>query len=357
MTYLFRGNIAIVTLQGGMNYGNRLQNYAIAKIYERLGYRTESLLRGDSINLTSIVFDRIRRIIKVKNASNGFCSSWDRKASFERFARHLTFRKTNEDDKKLSSEYDYFSVGSDQVWNLGRLSDRDSWFYLRFAHFNQRIALAPSIGVSNLSYWQMKRLKKGVSGFGRLSVREQRGAELIKQCSGRDAEVICDPTLMLSAGEWRSVSDNRLTPDRPYVFTYLLGGVGTEAADVIKQVTDDGKIPIVPLSDREKPEEPPAGPAEFISLVDNAQHVVTDSFHAAIFSCIFQTPLTIVHRENETNMFSRLESLADMLDIQSKIYGSLTYDLSLAGNYRGVPESIESEREKFMAYLKSCLNI
>ena len=125
---------------------------------------------------------------------------------------------------------------------------------------------------------------------------------------------------------------------------------------MLYDVTDHGAIPVIPLSDRQKPEELDAGPAEFLSLIDNAAHVVTDSFHAAVFASILQTPLTIVHREGGASMFSRLEQLSQMLGIEHMVFGSPTFDLSRAGDYAGVPEAIVRERKKFMSYLEACLN-
>ena len=125
---------------------------------------------------------------------------------------------------------------------------------------------------------------------------------------------------------------------------------------MLEKVTDHGRIPVVPLTDRQKPGEPDAGPAEFIDLIDNATHVVTDSFHAAVFSSILKTPLTIVHREGGASMFSRLEQLSGMLGIEEKVYGSPGYDLSRAGDYEGVYEAIARERAHFIDYLKGCLN-
>lgn len=153
------------------------------------------------------------------------------------------------------------------------------------------------------------------------------------------------------------MSDERCTPAGPYVFTYLLGGVGGEAFDVLDKTTNHGRIPVVSLSDRQKPGEPDAGPAEFIDLIDHATHVVTDSFHAAVFSSILHTPLTIVHREGGASMFSRLEQLSEMLGIKEKVYGSSAYDLTKAACYEGVDDAIAREREKFMSYLKGCLDV
>lgn len=77
--------------------------------------------------------------------------------------------------------------------------------------------------------------------------------------------------------------------------------------------------PVISLTDRDDGSELPAGPAEFISLIKNATFVVTDSFHAAVFSSIFETPLSIVHRDG-VSMFSRLQTLAEKLGTENKIY-------------------------------------
>lgn len=348
--------IGVVTLPGRFNYGNRLQNYAVVKIYERCGFSVTSLILDDHRFLRAVK----RGILAVAGKSAVSAESLmtrERLNAFDRFNLYCNLRTVRNSHGHLSKEYDYFSTGSDQVWNpniSGPLGI--GWYCLNFADAKQRIALAPSIGIDDLDEKGARRLKGGVRGFDRVSVRERRGAELLKERFGIDAEVICDPTLMISDEEWRAVADGSCTPSEPYVFTYLLGGVGSEAADVLDKVTDHGCIPVVPLSDRQKLGEPDAGPAEFIDLIDNAAHVVTDSFHAAVFSSILQTPLTIVHREGGASMFSRLEQLSEMLGIEEKVYGSATYDLTRAGEYGGVPEAIEFERKKFMTYLEGCLD-
>lgn len=347
--------VGIVTLQGKTNYGNRLQNYAVAKLYEQLGCKVTTLLRESRSNLKRRVLELARNVVHPGMALKNSQGDAERIAAFERFDSALRFQVINEFDNNISDSFDYFSVGSDQVWNLGRMSDNDRWYYLKFARTEQRIALAPSIGVSQLDNSQMKRLANGVSGFPHLSVREQRGAELIKECSGLEAKVICDPTMVLQSEDWRHVADSRLTPAGPYVFAYLLGDRNPAATEVLEAVTRGG-IPIVNLSDKARPGEPSAGPAEFISLIDSASHVVTDSFHAAVFSAILQTPLTIVRREGGAGMFSRIETLGKMLNIEHKIYGLPNFDIARAGDYEGISKAIERERGEFMKYMEACLN-
>lgn len=351
-----RINVGIITLPGRFNYGNRLQCYAVSRIYSRHGLTSEQLEIAQRFKLRRTMARIVRKVLGQERINPESMMSEARKAAFARFDSRVQHRKNVRPDSLLINEYDLFSVGSDQVWNPSQYAYNEDWYFLSFARAPQRIALAPSLGVESVKSGDVRRISKGVRGFPKISVRENKGAQIIKECSGRNAAVICDPTLVLDAKEWRAVADDYLTPSAPYVFTYLLGGVGESAARILDAVTNLGRLPVVPLSDRQKPEEPDAGPAEFISLIDNAVHVVTDSFHAAVFSSILQTPLTIVRREGGASMFSRLETLAQTLGIEHKVYGSPEFDLSRAGDYEGVPEAIERERVKFMDYLESCLD-
>lgn len=356
-------NVGIVTLGGNFNYGNRLQLYATYTIYASLGLSAEALVppcrspKGSRLvrKAKNTVKHLLGRSIEVPPER---LMPPERIEAFKAFSSLVPERLTSEAEiAKLQSQYDFFSVGSDQVWNPYYFDRYEDWFFLQFARPEQRIALAPSIGLDSLDDLQRITLKDGVSGFSRLSIREERGAELIEGCSGMHAQVICDPSLVVSADHWRDVSNGFLTPAEPYVFTYLLGGSSKDSKAVLSEVTHGGHIPVVALTDRSHEGEPPAGPAEFIDFIDRANHVVTDSFHAAAFSCILGTPLTIVRRSGTGyGMFSRLESLAHALGIEDKAYGTPGFDISLAGNYDGVDERIIAQRNAFLSYLRGCIS-
>lgn len=352
-----KGKIGIVTLPSSFNYGNRLQNYAVTRIYQRLGYEPESLVLSKRPNATRLLrsmYHWMRGAGDSKKPEK--LMSVERINAFERFDKHIPKRQIESLGNKLCSDYSYFSVGSDQVWNPGYMAYNEDFYLLEFCAANQRIALAASIGVDEVPPKSGRRIGRAISEFNGVSVRESRAADILRNYTECEPLVVCDPTLVLSTDDWRLVADDRLTKSEPYVFTYLLGDVGTEAAEVLESVTRRGEIPVVPLSDRQKPGEPDAGPAEFISLIDNAEHVVTDSFHAAVFASILQTPLTIVHREGGESMFSRLEQLSRMLGIENKVYGSSDFDLARGGDYEGVPEAIERERRRFVEFLEGCLD-
>lgn len=349
-----RNKVGIVTLYGQNNYGNRLQNYATVKSINALGYSAESLVltRGSMLQqLKSFVKNHFLAIKHAGEVTNNKA----RLDAFHSFSSNIPTRIVDSVNG-LDREYRYFSVGSDQVWNPRYIKGMEKWFYLQFCKPKQRIALSPSIGLDELNPAQCKSLSDGIRDFPRLSIREHRGAELIAKCAGRNATVLCDPTLTVSSDEWDALSNNRLTPSEPYVFAYVLGDTGS-IANVLETVTRRGIIPVISLSDRATIGELPAGPAEFVSLIENAKHVVTDSFHAAVFAAIFQKPLTVVKRDGGADMFSRLDTLSMMLDIRNKIFGSAEFDYAYAGDYVDTSNRIELERHKFMAYLSSCLEL
>lgn len=344
--------IGIISLFGRFNFGNRLQNYATCRICEHEGFSAESLVLGKRFSLRRAVKQRAKNLLgrpeplRLEERMDPL-----RLAAFDRFNELISVRYVERADHKLGSEYAYFVVGSDQVWNPRFFAYNEDWFFLRFAERSQRIALAPSIGANKLTPFQGAVIAHGVKGFSNLSIREEQGAELISKYAGVEAAVICDPTLVIPAEEWLLIADDRLTPNKPYIFTYLLGD-GSIPRNILSKVSEDGRIPVIALTDRDGSGELPVGPSEFLSLIASAAHVVTDSFHAALFSAVFQVPLTVVRRTGGSEMFSRIETLAKKLGIENKVYGAPSFDLSKASDYGGVSDAISREREIFMRFFR-----
>lgn len=375
-----RRRVGVITLPGEFNYGNRLQLYAVMSVWRRLGYNPVYLDRQWDDGPLLHPREAIRSLRQSLTGSSNNVRGDGRAAAFRRFAERIPTRSVANISSVNPAEFAYFSTGSDQVWNphslmmscdasLPRrvyyklvdpheLHDNMEWFFLGFAEPGQRITMAPSIGQDVLTGEECSWLRSGVRNFGRLSVRESKGAEIIRSCSGREATVVCDPTLVLGPDEWLSVADDRITPENSYVLSYILGDSSNELDAVLALASRNGEVPIVRLSDRSRPGEPDAGPGEFISLVANASYVVTDSFHASVFACIFERPLTIVRRRGQGNgaMFSRLQSLVSTLGVEDKVYGSPCFDPVSAGDYEGVPDAIGRERQRFMDYLEGCLD-
>jgi hypothetical protein len=276
----------------------------------------------------------------------------ERRAAFERFQRLIKTLRTPL-RKIVAKDYACFVAGSDQIWNPNFIAYGHPET-LPFASEGKRVALAASIGISHIRDADKDWFAREIGRFDHISVREDRAAEIVRELTRREAEVVIDPTLAMEGDEWRTLADDRLTPAEPFVFAYLLGGTGKDASSALATASENGAS-VLTLSDRDKPGELPAGPAEFISLVDHATHVVTDSFHAAAFSVLLGTPLTIVRRQGDTSMFSRLESLARMLCLEDCIYGSPEYHAKLSGDRQQTYERLVEERVRFHNFLSKSM--
>ena len=354
--------VGIITLPGQFNYGNRLQCYAVVRILQSAGFEPIVLDVEHKYRMCRELYKWMRHVaaLSLGRSHERRPKEWSsgvRLSEFERFGELIPTQKVNRASRALRSQFKYFVVGSDQVWNPSYIKYSEHWYYAKFAARSQRISLAASLGVDDiLNKRDRNRFIDGVRGFASISVREARCADIIKKYSGLDAEVICDPTLVLSAGDWRSVARYDLVPPEPYVFSYVLGE-GELAETVLNQIVGRDQLKLVSLSDRQRPGELDAGPADFIALVQCAQHVVTDSFHAAVFSSIFERPLTIVRREGGDGIFSRLEHLASTLEIENKVLGSPSFDLSSAGDFEGVQAKIDEGREKFLRFIERSMYV
>lgn len=171
-----KGRVAVVTLPGRFNYGNRLQCYAAYRVYERRGLIPECLVlrRPDPLIAAK---DAVKRVLGRETSHPEDNMTAPRLAAFDRFNSRMRIREFLRVPRGLADEYEWFSAGSDQIWNPRFIEGYEDWYFLKVARPEQRLALAPSIGLSCLDEAQACVVREGVEGFAALSVRERRGAE------------------------------------------------------------------------------------------------------------------------------------------------------------------------------------
>ncbi len=315
--------VAIVTLYGENNYGNRLQNYAVQKTLEKMGCEVETIVaiekskqkRSLKFYIANILAETLPCIVKRINAD------FIRHKSFKNFTkkyiptRYILTEGTF--PNSLNDEYDYYVAGSDQIWNPNFRDVKKNYYnmFLRFVPKDKRICFSPSIGVSKLPDEWIEKFTEGFNGFNELSVREETGARIIKELSGKDAKVLIDPTLMFDKDEWLKVSKKSKAPKKPYVLEYFLGERDNEKLNAIAK---ENNLSRVTLLDRNNSDIYVSGPGEFIDLVSKADMICTDSFHACVFSILFGKPFIVYKRKDKTqDMYSRIDSLLNLFNVES----------------------------------------
>lgn len=312
---------AIVTIYGEFNYGNRLQNFAVARVLESMGYSADTLAVLKRRSMKRCLVDTCKNALSVVLPKLVLKRHPHivRERSFKRFTRkHIPTRRLSKIEGDQSREYDMFFVGSDQVFNpcFGGYENIFDLMLLTFVQSEKKRCISPSFGVSELPDEWKEPFRRALSDFPRLNAREADGARVMKELTGRDALVTIDPTLMLDAEEWLRVAEPIRSLPKHYVLDYFLGKAPFE--DSVYNECEKGRARIK-LLDKSNPEIYVSGPGEFITLVSQADLVCTDSFHACVFSILFSKPF-VVYARNDANkdMISRIDTLLAMFGIDVK---------------------------------------
>lgn len=347
--------VAIITIDDNNNYGNRLQNYALQEFLKKMNLNVETLKNREYYNEKRMFILRtIKNNFKIKEAIPEY-----RKKSFEEFNKNIKFfKKTITAYSKISNKFDYFIVGSDQVWNpiFGRLRDVD---LLNFAKEEQRIAFSASFGINKLPDNCKRKARNGLNKFKAISVREYTGKEIIENLTERkDIEVLVDPTMLLTSEEWDKVSKRpkQLRTDK-YILNYFLGELSEERKKEIKRIADKNNYEIINILDKNSPFYE-TGPSEFLYLERNASLICTDSFHSCVFAILYNRPFMVFDREdNVVKMNSRLETLLNKFNLNDRWYkGKITKE-QLQVDYTEAYKILDEERKKSEDFLKRALDI
>jgi hypothetical protein len=363
--------IAILTLNGYKNYGNRLQNYALQQVIKKYGFEVETLIVGKSennlskktLNHKGLSLLMIKKIIKNQMKKMNKKSEEIREQKFREFTLQyiketgINISKNNLINS-IDEHYDYFVVGSDQVWNP-IFPEMSEVYFLTFASSHKRIAYAPSFGISKLPNEHKEDFSKWLSGMTHISVREDAGAEIVKDLIGIEVPVLVDPTLLLTKNEWLSISKEPKDKSRKrYLLTYFLGGIPKEFGEQINDIANKNKLEIINLGDIREKDTYETGPSEFIDYINECSLLCTDSFHGAVFSIILEKPFIVYEREGSVQMYSRIDTLLNKFELSDRKSDNIDINQNvLAMDYSHVTSILEKERKLSSNYLKNALNI
>lgn len=350
--------IAIVTINDFENIGNRLQNYALQKFLENQRVNVKTIRNFSK---------KVGILSRFKSIFGNFYKSLLRDKKSVRYTNFMKFNKNinftflginkNNYSKKISNRFDYFIVGSDQVWNPnhGRLSDID---VLKGIESNKRISYAASFGVDSLSKSEEEKVKKEIEKFKCISVREIKGKEILSNIlKDKDIFVNADPTLLLSQNEWCEIMKRpiNMIKDR-YVLNFFLGQKSGDTENKIYDFAKENNCKVIDMLDK-KSDFYTCGPSEFIYLIKNAFMVFTDSFHATVFSIIFEKNFIVFDRvDSHKNMNSRIDYLLTLFDLAERKNNIDIYNFSQAIDYSKSKKIIENQKLNSIKYIRKALD-
>lgn len=367
--------IGIHTITDYANYGNRLQNYAVQEILKSLDFEVETIVNRFPQNTQTVTIAmRLQQFISqspialVQKIAEKISEHWQKAllkeckqkkiATFSAFTNkyivETPFVISDKDvPEDIDERYDFCVTGSDQIWNPN-IRFGSSLDFLSYVSPQKRIAFSPSFGVTHIPDNYKDLYRQYLLNMNTLSVREERGAEIIYKLCGRIATVLVDPTLVLTRQQWLAISKPAtVKPTKSYLLTYFIGDISKKRMKLLKHIADLKNLEIVQLNSLQDSKRYDADPSEFIDYIKNAAIVCTDSFHSSIFSIIMERPFVVFNREGKSAvMSSRLDTLLGKLKLQHRWLHNIKADEDYFNiDFAHVPKIVEGERKKFFKYL------
>lgn len=383
--------VGIVSCYFKHNYGSMLQAYATQKILDDMNIENETINIDKNIDFSNgkkkyymgqvLNFQFIKSklgMIKLKldkkiNKNLGKNISI-RDKKYEEFRK--TFRLTEpyktyaELNEKAEKDYSSVIVGSDQLWlPVNVVAD---YYTLNWVPEDiNKISFSTSFGVSIIPEKYKEAYKKFLNRINYLSTREVAGQKIIKELTGRDATLVCDPTLLFNKDEWMSIQKEEPIIKGKYIFCYFLGK-NIEHRKFAERLKEKTGYKIVSLNHADEyvkysdvfADETPydVGPAEFLNMIRNAEYVCTDSFHGTVFSLINNVKFFTFRRysnKSKVSTNSRIDSLLGIVNLKERLINGdedVEKEIEKKIDFENVNIKLEEFRSKSKEFLKNALS-
>lgn len=378
--------IGTITVQNGNNYGASLQAFALVKYLRKNGW-------------DAYLIDYRNKKIEDRLAEQSFITSWRGKNQIKKNIRIILsnaiwktdryvkeknkafseFHKSIFDQsggtlydvselKTLNSLYDAFICGSDQIWNKD-ITGLDDAFFLSFANPDKkRIAYAPSLGKESGAIveedYDIYRHKLRNIDF--LSIREPNNKKFIETVTHRECCVVLDPVLLLDKQEWEEEIQNvSLIIQKRYALYYPVINQPELEKYAIQKAREKGlkliNPRLVPSYAKMKGytaiSSKPVGPIEFVKLIKESECIFTNSFHATVFSSIFNKELYVIKLKGKNkNRNNRIIEYLKMIGIRQSLID--TSDLIHIKDFESTMqwENVTERKKESVEYLKKSLD-
>ena len=363
--------IGILTFHCAYNYGAVLQAYALQEYLKTLGhevhiidYRPAYLLSSYKIcafkwnsdcSLKHNIFLLIRSLLilptRIKRSLNFKCF----------LKKHLSLYPVKY--LSMNSDFDAFITGSDQIWNpliTGGRYDDFYWGKLNVGSGKKVISYAASAGTINNLESNPEFLRKMLSAYSSISVREKSLADYIEEKTGYKPYVVVDPVLLCDKNVFTSIMDKQ-KESVSYLLIFQLKynddcqKISNIATKIAKQKGISVIRKLAPMSESLKDRDllTNVRPETFLSLIAGASYVVTSSFHGTVFSLLFEKNFSTVKLSSQVS--ERMENLLDSVGLNSRLVDDVE-DISYEDiDYNIVNKHINKLRSYSRNFLKAAL--
>jgi len=379
--------IGILTIHDSPNYGACLQCFALWKYLAEQGYDCEIIdlhrpiahsdyipskryhrCRPLSQSWISKFKKNVKKLLGIKSKPIKYYND-EAKKKFEEF--NSLYKKSAPYTSidafyENPPQYDIYIAGSDQLWNPTQAYCIEPYF-LTFVSGSEKkkISFSTSIGITELTDAEKKMFKAWLNDFTAISVREKQAKQLLESFVGREVNQISDPTFLLSPSSWHSIA-NTPTLKEPYILYFALHFDKT-LLNYCQKLSEESGLRLYVLNQTQPDSNDnsyvaikDAGPKDFLGYIENAEMVMTDSFHGTVFSLIMGAKNFYTHISPKNKRGSRIEDLLETYALKnhvlredlSRTYSDLQKDVV---ERQQVISVINRERTRSIDYLKAVI--
>lgn len=367
--------IGILSMQRIINYGSFLQAYGLKKLLEDLGhtvefvdYRIEEpLIKNDEKKHNSLMYVKINKVLEALKYDAPFVHRIQyilHKKGFDNKYFSILGLKS---EMNYTPELDVLVIGSDEVFNCIQKNTNVGYSLELFGKNNKSeklISYAASFGNTTIDklrkYNKDNEIGSLLKRFDAISVRDNNSGKIVENLTNRIPEYNLDPVLAYDYMN-RCKEIPKLVSKEKYIILYAYAGrISSQEAEWIRNYARKRNLKIYSIGGAQKYADKfiDCSPFEVLSYFQNAEAVITDTFHGSIFSIITKRKFATIVRKSEGENYGNEEKLTDLLN-RVKLSSQLTTDMNSIEmildkeiDYNLVDEVLEKERVKTMDYLK-----
>ena len=349
--------IGIMTWHYGANHGAILQAYALKKVIEDMGH--ETVLLPFERNMEHYVPRVISRDEKrLKYSIKGI----ERKLFHDKKKRIFkSFKNAYFKVVEKGTPVDAVCLGSDEVFDISTGYTPDMFG----EGYENVFAYAPTFARTNLEDISERKLMKHISerldNINDLSARDDNTKNIILELTGRDVEIVLDPTLLYGFDKEKDFS-SKYSDKWPngyiVLYSYLYNFNSKEEIKSVKDFAKANKLPVISLGYYHSwcDECINADPMEFLGIMNNASYVVTDTFHGTVFSILFNRQFCCFFKDYNVNKMSFLLNQFGLYRRRCNTVDELADKLSVSIDYSDINLRLVQMREKSKSYLQRALD-
>ena len=350
--------IGTLSFHRACNYGGALQCFALVKALIRMGYDAEV------VDYRSPAIEKSYKLIKKENIKNLISSililpkTLKRNNSFRRFSKQFvpTSNRSFHKAEELSNQYDFFFIGSDQVWSKRINKGFDPVFWGQFQ--GKKASYAASMGTDHeFTPDEYKLIKQYLSSFDRISTREDSLKKELESYTQQTISTVIDPTLLLSRKDYEEIA---IKPKEDnYVLYYQMEDNPLSKDFVANIARQLGCMVVTIMGPNESYGEinhvhktvPQVNVQQFVGYILYARCVVASSFHGTALPIAMHKDfyfLANYQADRSENLLRHIGALDRMKKSSDAIkFESVNYDL--------IEPKLKSFVEESRGFIKSSI--